>query len=127
GAFYHQQFAASGAAWFTQLQLQQPLNSHDDFRPGSQLVLDVGYAHPLTERLSALVQVNAVAKQRDSGAEAEPADSGGRFVFLSPGASYKVGERFLVYAYYQHPLYQYVNGVQLTARKAVVVGVSARF
>ena len=127
GAIYHQQVAASGGAWFTQLQLQQPLNAHDDFRPGTQLALDVGYAHPLTERLSALVQVNAVAKRRDRGGEAEPADSGGRFVFLSPGASYKVGEMFRVYAYYQHPLYQYVNGVQLTARRAVVVGVSARF
>jgi hypothetical protein len=68
-----------------------------------------------------------VAKRRDEGAQAEPDDSGGRFVFLSPGASYKMGESFLLYAYYQVPLYQYVNGVQLTANKAVVVGVSARF
>ena len=127
GAFYHQQFASSGAAWFAQLQLQQPLNSHDEFRPGAQLALDVGYAHPFTQRFSGLVQVNAVAKRRDEGAQAEPDDSGGRFVFLSPGASYKMGESFLLYAYYQIPLYQYVNGVQLTANKAVVVGVSARF
>jgi hypothetical protein len=34
---------------------------------------------------------------------------------------------FRLYGYYQHPLYQYVNGVQLTARRAVVVGVSTRF
>lgn len=127
GAIYHQQVAASGAAWFAQVQLQQPLNSHDNFRPGAQFGLDVGYAHPLTERLSGLVQVNALVKRRDSGSEAEPADSGGRFLFLSPGLSYKVGEMFRVYAYYQHPLHQSVNGVQLTASRAVVVGVSTRF
>ena len=103
------------------------MNSHDDFRPGAQLALDVGYAHPFTQRFSGLVQVNAVAKRRDEGAQAEPEDSGGRFVFLSPGASYKVGESFLLYAYYQVPLYQYVNGIQLTADKAVVVGMSTHF
>ena len=92
-----------------------------------QLLLDVGYAHPFTQRISGLVQVNAVAKQRDEGGQAEPEDSGGRFLFLSPGASYKFGEKFLLYAYYQLPLYQYVNGVQLTADKAIVVGMSTRF
>jgi hypothetical protein len=121
GAIFHQQVAASGAAWFAQVQLQQPLNSHDGFRPGAQLGLDLGYAHPFTQRLSGLVQVNALAKRRDRGANAEPDDSGGRFLFLSPGLSYKLGERFLVYAYYQQPLYQHVNGVQLTADRAVVV------
>jgi hypothetical protein len=127
GAIFHQQLAASSAAWFAQVQLQQPLNSHNDFRPGAQLGLDLGYAHPFTERLSGLVQLNALLKRRDQGSEAEPADSGGRFLFLSPGLSYKVGEMFRVYAYYQHPLHQNVNGVQLTASRAFVVGVSTRF
>jgi hypothetical protein len=127
GAIFHQQLAGSGAAWFAQVQLQQPLDSHDNFRPGAQLALDLGYAHPLTERFSGLVQLNGVAKRRDRGSEAEPADSGGRSLFLSPGLSYKLGEMFRVYGYYQHPLYQYVNGVQLTASRAVVVGVSTRF
>jgi len=127
GAIYHQQLTGSGAAWFAQAQLQQPLNSHDDFRPGAQLALDLGYAHPLTDRLSGLVQLNAVAKRRDRGAQAEPTLSGSRSLFLSPGLSYKVGESLRVYAYYQHPLHQHVRGVQLTADNAVVLGVSTRF
>lgn len=127
GAYYHQQLAATGAAWFAQAQVQVPLNSHDEFKPGRQLVLDLGYAHPLGQRLSALVQLNFVGKARDSGANAEPDDSGGRFLYLSPGMSYKFGERFLGYAYYQQPLYQYANGVQLTTRRAFVVGVSTQF
>jgi hypothetical protein len=32
-----------------------------------------------------------------------------------------------LYGFLQAPLYQYVNGVQLTADKAAVVGLSARF
>ena len=127
GAYYHQQLAATGAAWFAQAQVQAPLNSHDDFKPGRQLMLDLGYAHPLSPRLSALVQLNFVGKGRESGANGEPDDSGGRFLYLSPGLSYKFGERFLGYAYYQQPLYQYVNGVQLTTTRAFVVGVSTQF
>lgn len=127
GALHHQQIAASGAAWFAQAQLQQPLDSHDGFRPGAQVALDLGYALPFTDRLSGLAQLNAVHKRRDHGAQAEPANSGSRSLFLSPGVSYKLGEMFRIYAYYQHPLYQKVNGVQLTAKNAVVLGVSTRF
>jgi hypothetical protein len=127
GALYHQQLAASGTAWFAQAQLQHPLNSHDEFRPGAQLAMDLGYAYPFTQRFSGLVQLNAVWKGHDGGAQAEPENSGSHSVFLSPGLSYKLGERFRVYGYYQQPLYQYVNGVQLTASRAIVVGVSTRF
>ena len=127
GAAFHQQLALAGGSWFAQLQLQQPLNSHDDYKPGGQLSLDAGYSHPLGERFSGMIQLNVLAKGRDSGAEAEPADSGGRFVFVSPGISWSATEAVRLYAYYQQPLYQYVNGVQLTARNAFVLGVSARF
>lgn len=126
GAFFHQQLSDAGA-WFTQAQLQHPLNQRDDFAPGAQLSLDLGYAHRLGERLSGLLQLNAVVKRRDRGAQAERDDSGSRSLFLSPGLSYDVTERMRVYAFYQHPLHQHVNGVQLTARRAVAVGLATRF
>ena len=127
GAIFHHQIAASGAAWFVQAQVQQPLNARDDFRPGAQAAVDVGYAHPLTDRFSGIVQFNAFFKRRDQGAQAEPEDSGGRFAFLSPGLSYKIGEALRLYGYYQHALHQDVNGVQLTARRSFVVGASTHF
>ena len=127
GAIYHQQLAGSSAAWFAQAQVQAPINEHDSFRPGAQLAVDLGYARPVTARLSGLVQLNALARKRDRGANAESQSSGGRSLFLSPGLSYKVGESWNVYGYYQVPLYQHVNGVQLTAERTVVVGVSTRF
>ncbi len=127
GAVFHQQIPASGASWFAQAQVQQPLNSHDDFRPGAQLTADVGYAHPLGAKLDGILQLNVVAKRRDRGAEAESANSGSRAVFLSPGASLRITDAVRVYGFVQQPLYQYVNGVQLTPKRAFVVGVSTRF
>ena len=127
GAVFHQQLPASGASWFAQAQWQQPLNSHDGYRPGAQLTADLGYAHPLADKLDGIVQLNVIAKRRDRGAEAEPADTGSRSVFLSPGLSLRLTDALRVYGFVQQPLYQYVNGVQLTARRAFVLGASTRF
>jgi hypothetical protein len=127
GAFYHRQLADQQSSVFAQVQLQHALKLHDDFAPGAQLTLDLGYARRLGEKLSGLVQLNAVVKRRDRGGQAEPEDSGSRSLFLSPGLSYDVNERMRVYAFFQQPLRQSVNGVQLTARHAVAVGLATRF
>ena len=127
GAFFHQQLTSQPASWFAQVQLQAPFNSHDEFKPGAQFLADVGYAHHFTDKFTGLLQLNAVFKARDKGANAEPNDSGGNFLFLSPGFSYDLGERWRLYGFVQLPLYQYVNGVQLTADKALMIGVATRF
>lgn len=127
GAYYHHKLPQSEASWFTQVQYQHALNSHDGFKPGDQFGADLGYRHGISDRLGALVQLNFLVKRRDSGAQAEPEDSGGRYLSLSPGLSYAVSNNVQVYGFLQKPIYQDVNGVQLTANKAVVVGVSGRF
>ena len=47
----------------------------------------------------------------DSGENAEPEDSGGNYLFLSPGISVMVARNVQLFAIAQLPLYQYVNGV----------------
>jgi hypothetical protein len=127
GAYYHQQVPQRDLSWFAQGQYQHALNEHDGFKPGAQAGADIGLRYGIGDKLGALAQLNAVVKQRDSGTEAEPDDSGSRSVFLSPGLSYAVSDRLQVYGFYQHPIYQHVNGVQLTARRAFTVGLSGRF
>jgi hypothetical protein len=73
------------------------------------------------------LQLNAQHKERDRGSEAEPEDTGGQFVFVSPGASYALTRNLQLYGFVQLPIYQYVNGVQLTADWAAVAGLSSRF
>lgn len=127
GAYVHQQISPQLGSWFAQAQVQRALREHQGYRPGGQLALDLGYAKAITDRLSGIVQLNAVFKGRDRGTEAEPEDSGSRALFLSPGLSYQITDTLRAYAYYQQPLVQHVNGVQLTADRAFVVGVSTRF
>jgi len=71
--------------------------------------------------------MNGLIRGRDGGAQAEAEDSGGRSLFLSPGVGYALTKDLQVYSFLQLPLYQFVNGVQLVADRALVVGVSTRF
>lgn len=127
GVYYHQRLPARSAAWFAQAQYQHALNTRQDYRPGDRTTIDAGYRHGLTEHLSAQLQLNLLWRGRDRGQEAEPADSGGRYAFVSPGLSYALSDKTQLYGYVQLPVYQRVNGVQLTADKALLVGFTSRF
>jgi hypothetical protein len=124
---YFRRMLGSGYSWFVDALVQQPLNTHDDFRPGARISLDAGYRREMTEKLGLMLQLNYLHRRRDKGTEAETADSGGDALFASPGLSYALTSGLQAYGFLQLPLYQYVNGVQLTADWALVAGVSARF
>jgi len=80
-----------------------------------------------TERVGLLLQMNALYRGRDSGVNAEPEDSGGKSLFVSPGVSVGLTKDTRAYGFFQLPIYQYVNGVQLVANRAVILGLSSRF
>ena len=127
GAYYNGVLLNAGASWFVQGLWQSALNSREDYRPGQRVSLDAGYRYEATDKIGLMLQVNALYRGRDSGLQAEPEDTGGRFLFLSPGISYALSRGTQLYGFIQKPLYQYVNGVQLTADWSAVVGLSTRF
>jgi hypothetical protein len=127
GAYYREALGSIDASWFAQFNLQFPLDSYHAFRPGRQVLIDVGGRWDATDKLGLMLQLNALWKARDSGAQAEPDDSGSRTVSLSPGFTYALTPTIQVYAFLQVPVYQHVNGVQLVADRSYAVGVSAQF
>lgn len=127
GAYYRQALGGLDASWFAQANVQVPVDRYHDFRPGSQVLLDVGGRWDVTPKLGLMLQLNALYKARDAGGEAEPDDSGSRTISLSPGFTYAVTPAFQVYAFAQLPVYQHVNGVQLVADRSYAVGVSTQF
>ena len=126
GAFYSAPLGQR-ATWFADVSWQAPLDERDAYKPGSRVGFDVGASYPLTQRVALQLQLNMLWKDRDSGANAEPEDTGGTFVHLSPGASVALGDKTQLYGFVQVPLYQRVNGVQLTADWSVAAGLSHRF
>lgn len=115
------------ATGFVQAQIQYPLNARHNFRPGNQYLFDMGIAYPVAFAWSALLQLNTQIKERDRGGKAEPVDSGGSFLWLSPGLSHALSREAKIYGFVQLPLYQRVNGVQLTAGWSAATGASWRF
>ncbi|MFN0040042.1 MAG: transporter [Burkholderiales bacterium] len=126
GAYYQYQTTGTDS-WFMQALWQSALGSREDFRPGDRLGIDVGYRHPLGERIAVLLQINLLQRNRDSGDQSDPEDSGGRSVFVSPGLSARVSDNSEVYGFVQLPVYQYVNGVQLTSAWSLVAGFATNF
>ena len=127
GVFLHGAAPLTPWSWFSRASVVLPLNSRADYKPARQLQLDAGVRYAVSTAVGAMLQVNANFKGRDSGANAEPEDSGQRQVFLSPGISWNATRDTQVYAFIQVPVYQSVNGVQLTADWSALAGVSFRF
>jgi Putative MetA-pathway of phenol degradation len=126
GVFYNTVLGQVGSV-FVQARFENATDSREDYRPGERYYLDLGYRYPLTTRVALQAQLNAVVKERDRGANAEPKDSGGKFLYVTPGVSFAATRSVQLYTFLQFPVYQYVNGVQLTADWAVVAGGSWRF
>lgn len=124
GAYSYHQLEGDATTLFVQGLWQRPLAERDDYQPGQQVTLDVGLRYAMTRSLNAQLQLNLLWKDRDQGLNAEPDDSGGCYVFLSPGASYVLTKQIQLYGFVQLPLYQYVNGTQLTADWSAVAGIS---
>ena len=127
GGFYQLAWPRTGVSAFVQGVYGSALNSYRDYRPGHRTNLDAGLRYDATPQWALLLQLNALWRGRDSGAQAEPEDSGGRFLFLSPGLSWSPGRDLQLFALVQLPLYQYVNGVQLTAAWGATAGLGWRF
>lgn len=127
GAFYHYRPADPNWLLFAQASWQSAFLTRDQYRPGNKLGLDVGASFTWSPKVTAMLQLNLLRKSRDGGANAEPDSSGGRFVYLSPGISVAINRDIRMYGFYQKPIYQYVNGVQLTNNWSMVLGASVQF
>jgi len=115
--------------WFASLGYRRNGSGRDDYRLGDEWQLNVGSAMPLAGRLEGVLQLNLRHKRRDEvGTSGEdPALTGGDFVFASPGLRLAVREPWAAYVFVQQPLYQDVNGLQLTAERNWLFGVQGRW
>jgi hypothetical protein len=109
-------------AFNLQASVTQALNSLEDFKPGRRSELSAGWSHAMSPQWSSVLQLNLAHKGRDSGAQAEPENSGSTMLSLSPGVSVAVAGHDTLYGFVQLPLYQKVNGIQLVPRAALAVG-----
>lgn len=101
----------------------------EDYRIGSQIQAHLGSEYPLGRSLALLGQANFRIRAKDdpgsSGEDDE--DTGGSWLYLSPGLRVTAGPLASVYGLVQIPVYQRVNGVQLVSEVNLFVGVTGGF
>jgi len=127
GGYYSAPGIHQDSSWSVQVLYQQPVSTKEEYKPGNQFQLNLGYRYPLGHEFQALLQLNSMIKGKDSGANSEPDLSGSKTVFLSPGLAYSVTHDFQLYGFVQVPVYRNYNGIQLAVDWAVVAGMTTRF
>ena len=116
--------------WFAQGTVQHAVSTKTtggaNYRPGDAYALNAGLRHAkFGARFTPMLQLNYIHRLPDDVAGV-PLD-GGTLVYLTPGASFRVGGGTSVYGFVQLPLYQDVIGLQLTPRYTLTLGVSHSF
>ncbi|MDE3010540.1 MAG: hypothetical protein KGI67_06585 [Pseudomonadota bacterium] len=131
GAWYGDMVGNWG--WFGQGTLQHAVSAMHGYSPGDALLVNAGLRYgSMIERITPLLQLNYVHRDRDSGDlvnvnyDGSPL-TGGNLLYLAPGVSARLGDGFSAYAYLQLPIYQNVAGVQLVARYIASLGVRKNF
>ena len=126
---YH--FGSINKDWdyYAQAMAQIPTNTKDGYQPGNSLNVNFGIRYLLNDFITPQLQINTKVSGRDSedGNSATGQDSGGTLVYLSPGVTVNVKKDLKLYGFVQLPIYQYVNGNQLTPTWTGTLGARYNF
>jgi hypothetical protein len=130
GAYYHDNWS-DDLGYFGQVLYQRALNHSTmdagSYRTGDSINLNVGVRYEAYEWIQPTLQVNSRFVKADSGVAADTYATGGTLVYLTPGAIIPVGKSASIYSSVQLPIYQRVNGIQLTPSYIFSVGAKFNF
>jgi hypothetical protein len=116
--------------WFAQLQLDVPVLIQAQYRPGVELDTAAGIDYKGLSlgrvKISPLAQVIFSERTSDSGAAADPDNTGYQRVLLSPGIEFHI-HPVKIYADAEFPVYQNFTGNQLAAPVLFKVSLSYMF
>ena len=81
----------------------------------------------LTSRIGFLLQMNGkVQAFSNVGNTGEPREnSGGTWIYITPGLRFQIAEAFATYGVFQLPAYQNVHGIQQTSNLNLQFGITA--
>ncbi len=107
--------------------VQIPGNGTEGYRFGNSVIASAGTAYQFAARGTFLFQLNYRWQDHaDPGSTGEFAsNTGGSWLFASPGLSIELSDAFSAEGYVQLPLYQNLNGIQQAAPYYLRLGISA--
>ena len=120
---------AATAPLFATIQGRFNGRGTDDYRVGDELQVRVGGTCPVGERFDLLSQLNLRVRGKDDVGQTDALrdNSGGTWLYLSPGVRVHTSSLLAVYAYAQVPVYERVNRIQLVSPVHLMIGTSYAF
>jgi hypothetical protein len=99
----------------------------NDYRIGNTLLAHFGTSYQFIKQAGFLLQVNAMIRDYDdvSSTEEFRQNTGGIWIFVSPGLNLKLSDEIYAYAYVQIPVYRNLHGIQQTSKMNFQFGLSA--
>lgn len=113
--------------YFAQATLQIALNSHKEFRPGNGINASAGVRYMGFESFIPQLQLNTRIEKRESGAQADIANSGATLLYISPGVTVPINKSVQAFGFLQVPIYQRVNGYQIEPEVLLSAGLRYSF
>jgi len=101
----------------------------EDYRVGSEIQAHLGVDYPLSHVTQVTVSADARARAKDDVGltDAERRNTGGTWVYLSPGLRVSPGGKAALYGGVQLPIYRRINGINLVSDMNLYAGVSRAF
>lgn len=119
--------AARDLDYIVQIEAQVPINRRDGFRPGVTGQASAALHYTRWRGFTPELQMAVKASGRDAGVNSDRANSGGLQLYAAPGLVAILSAGTSVFAHVQLPLYQRVNGYQLTPQATASLGIQHRF
>jgi hypothetical protein len=120
----------NGLTWFAQAELDLPVVTRNDYRPGIELDAAAGIYYKgwfvRSVKITPVAQVIASERTSDGGANANKANSGYQRIMLSPGMEFDM-HPVSFYADVEVPVFQDFRGNQVVAPWLVKASVSYHF
>ena len=96
-------------------------------KPGNSLNASLGIRYAGFDVIAPQLQLNVRNSRHDTGVNADTVCTGRTLLYISPGIIAEVSNQISLYSFVQIPVYQDVNGVQLTPRFISTVGARYSF
>lgn len=99
-----------------------------DYRAGNELQVNAGANYPVSQTFQVLFQLNYRAKTKDDVGKTDAVrdDTGGTFLYASPGLRVVFSSHAAIYTYVQLPLYERINGINIVSRYNFLGGLQIR-
>ena len=125
--YYAHQVVPARFEWFASTAWRDPGENDLDYELGDETLASAGIRHKPGDKVTWSLQANLRRTARDQFRSQEVPSTGGTWIDLTPGLQFDAGTGTSLYGFFQYPVSQDVNEMQLAPRGAFLAGVSKSF